>query len=177
MSAVRKGYVDTGWGQVHVRRSGAHGQAVFLLHQSPLSSRQFELLLPQLAVSFRACAFDTPGYGNSDPPEHALSAAEYGRRLLAAIDQITAGPFALLGVLTGSVVALEINRLASARVSHLVLVDTPLDIPVRPAKTEYRADAAHILDLWRHRMENWGPGASPELAHHATVDVMLAYER
>ncbi|QKW35544.1 hypothetical protein HUT06_17120 [Actinomadura sp. NAK00032] len=42
------GYADTEWGQVHYRRSGGAGPWIGLFHESPLSSRVFEDVLPPL---------------------------------------------------------------------------------------------------------------------------------
>ena len=39
-----------------------------MLHQSPLSSRNYQAALPYLADHFRVVALDTPGFGQSTPP-------------------------------------------------------------------------------------------------------------
>jgi len=62
------GYVEARWGQVHYRASGSSGPWVALFHESPLSTAAFESVLQLLGTTCRAVAFDTPGYGQSDPP-------------------------------------------------------------------------------------------------------------
>ena len=58
---------------------------VVLFHESPLSSWIFERALPLLGQKLRAFAFDTPGYGHSEPPEYPLEIEAYAERLLAAV--------------------------------------------------------------------------------------------
>ncbi len=68
------------WGQVHVRSAGDPGAPLLLLlHQSPLSSRNYEAVLPLFAAegNVRAVAVDTPGFGLSDPPPEDWSVEDY----------------------------------------------------------------------------------------------------
>ena len=123
---MKKGYIETRQGQVHYRADGETGPYLFLLHLTPFSSRMFELALPRLGRHCRAIALDTPGYGNSDPPPAPISIADYGERMLEAIDRITSGPFALCGFSTGAAIALEIARRVSARTDRLILSTTPV---------------------------------------------------
>jgi hypothetical protein len=46
---MKRGYFDAPWGQVHYRWFGA-GAPTVLLHQSPLSSAQFDAAIPYLAA-------------------------------------------------------------------------------------------------------------------------------
>jgi hypothetical protein len=68
MKAFPRGYFTAPTGLVHFRRAGAPGgDPLLLLHQSPLSSVQFEAVLPGLlARGFDAVALDMPGFGMSD---------------------------------------------------------------------------------------------------------------
>ena len=59
--------------QIHLRRSGDYGFPLILLHQTPLSSRMYELTLPYLGERMQAIAFDTPGYGHSSPLNNKIS--------------------------------------------------------------------------------------------------------
>ena len=64
---ISKAYADLPWGQLHFRTvAGTAGQApMVLLHQTPLSSRNYEKLLPLITKKCSAYALDTPGYGES----------------------------------------------------------------------------------------------------------------
>ncbi|MCX8231241.1 MAG: alpha/beta hydrolase, partial [Alphaproteobacteria bacterium] len=104
-----KGYVDTSDGQIHYRMSGESGPIVFCLHESPVSSWEFEKALPLLGARCRAIALDTPGYGQSDAPAGPLDMAGYAQRLLPAIEHFAAGQqFAFATVHTGTAIALEL---------------------------------------------------------------------
>ena len=82
---LRRGYVDTSWGQVHYLEHG-EGPVCAFFHESPQSVQAFEQTLPHM-TGIRAIAFDTPGYGNSDPPpEDGFEIPDYSARLLEAID-------------------------------------------------------------------------------------------
>ncbi|NDF86816.1 MAG: hypothetical protein EB102_09925, partial [Gammaproteobacteria bacterium] len=48
---IRRGYFDGPTGQVHYRRCRIEGgEPLLLMHQSPLSSTQFEAVMPALAA-------------------------------------------------------------------------------------------------------------------------------
>ena len=65
MSAIKKGFINTGRTQVHYRSAGS-GPPVILLHDSPRSSVLHLPMLEYLADRFTVIAIDTPGYGMSD---------------------------------------------------------------------------------------------------------------
>ena len=75
-------------GRVHFRTfTGSEERPLLLLlHQSPLSSRRFQRLLPQLADLVQPVALDTPGYGESDPPAYEWEVADYSRMLFEFAD-------------------------------------------------------------------------------------------
>ena len=64
-----RGYFNFEWGQLHYRsvNLGSNLPLMVMMHQSPLSSRNYEAVLPYLAEKFQVIAIDTPGFGNSDP--------------------------------------------------------------------------------------------------------------
>src|SRR6056297_1818897 len=100
-SIVPRRYVDTRWGQVHVRDTETAGPAIVLLHESPLSSAVYEPVLPALGLRMRAIAPDTPGYGASDGPDGQAEIRDYAATLLEAIDALGLERFAVAGVHTG----------------------------------------------------------------------------
>jgi pimeloyl-ACP methyl ester carboxylesterase len=63
---IRKGFINTGAGQVHYRAAGS-GPPIILLHDSPRSSVLHTPLVDHFSDKFTAIAIDTPGYGNSTP--------------------------------------------------------------------------------------------------------------
>lgn len=63
---MRRGYADGPFGQIHFEDGGA-GRPLVLIHQAPMSSRQFESVFDlMLARDIRPIAIDCPGFGMSD---------------------------------------------------------------------------------------------------------------
>ena len=129
-----RGYARTSIGQVHYRHSGEDGPAIVFFHESPLSSAIYEPALPYLGGSFRTWAFDTPGFGFSDPPPRPPTVPEYGSLLLEAIEDIGIDTMIVAGCHTGASIGLEVARQAGAsRVERVVLTGVPL---LRPDEWE-----------------------------------------
>ena len=182
--AVTKGYVETSAGQIHFRRAGDGGPWLFLLHQSPFSSRQFERCLPYLGRSARAVAFDSPGYGASDIRNKPSSLRDYAVLLLEAIDNLGAQEFALAGFHTGAGVALELACLAKRRVTKLAVTGVPLLSSDRLeallkeiVPPQIREDGAHLTDEWSSRYGNWGPDGGLEQVQVAVSEALSVYHR
>lgn len=183
--SVSKGYVDVSFGQVHYRRAGDKGPWLFLLHQSPLSSKQFERCLPYLGRDCRAVALDTPGYGNSDIPEKPESLREYAVQLLEAVDGLGAVEFSLAGFHTGAGIALEIAAiLPKRRLNKIILTGVPMLSPEQLqalldsiALPNIREDGAHVGEEWSSRFSNWRDDGGLEQVHGAVVDALSVYAR
>ncbi len=67
-ATIRKSYVDTPLGQLHLRSVEGPGAPVLFLHRTPVTSASFERVLTQLSGWRRLIAFDVPGYGDSFVP-------------------------------------------------------------------------------------------------------------
>ena len=128
--AIRKTYLDTPRGQIHVRELAALGAEtappLLCLHPSPYSGAYYETAMPLLNQERRVIAPDYPGYGGSyrlsDPP----SIEEYASAIL---DSVVAREedtrIDLLGFHSGCLVGAEIGRRAPERIRHAVLIDVP----------------------------------------------------
>ncbi|MEU4568910.1 alpha/beta hydrolase [Micromonospora sp. NPDC023956] len=178
-----RGYVGPEGAQVHYRTSGTRGPALALFHESPQASNVFAPALPALGRSLRAFAFDTPGYGLSDPPAEPLDITGYARRLLDAIDALGIGEFAVAGQHTGASLALEVARLAPpGRVTHAILSGLVLDRAERerlgaswaPDKPVDPA-GGHLRDLWERYLDIWE--APPELVNLAVANIASVFGR
>ena len=64
-----------------------------------------------LSDNFSVYAFDTPGYGNSTPPNKPLKIEEYASILVDAIDKLDIKKYATGGCHTGASLALEVINL------------------------------------------------------------------
>ena len=184
-----RGYASCRWGQVHYRSAGAlrgnaSRTAALLFHESPQSSAIFERALPLLGERLAAYAFDTPGYGYSDPPPGPRSVPEYASAMLEAASSLGLDRFAAVGVHTGTGIALQMAAQAPERVSHLVISGTP------GAMREWRAgwladppgpipladDGAHLRNQW---LTATGRGGTADLALATlmTTSVLRIHER
>ncbi len=84
---------------------------------------------------FRTIAFDTPGYGESDPPPGVTTIEEYATTFVEAMDALGLDRVTLFGVHTGASYAVEIAAKHPDRVDAVILCGIPFyDEDVRQAK-------------------------------------------
>lgn len=180
------GYVTTRWGQVHYRTCGDAGPWIALFHESPLSSRAFDRVLPLLGGSCRAVAFDTPGYGASDsPPADGVEIPDYARVLGEAMTAVGMHRPLLGGVHTGASLAIEAAPHAPGGAAGLVLSGVPL------FTTEERAeflrswtpqvpldtpDAPFTWGVERYR-RIYGEDTPAEMVHLAVTELLRVPDR
>lgn len=166
---LRREFRDTRLGQVHLRRAAPQAVAsnvkspVVLLHQTPLSGRMFEALLPELAADRAAYAIDTPGYGESAVPPAQPTFEEYA----AAIGDVLLGigePVDLVGYHTGAGLAVQVAALYPERVRRVVLIAMPLLDEAQRARfaalsgSELPEDGSHLQEMWQSSMRVRPPG-------------------
>jgi haloalkane dehalogenase len=181
--SVSNGYLDLSWGQIHYRTSGSHAErpVLLLLHQTPLSSRNYQRLLPLLADHCRPYAIDTPGYGGSSKPARAWEVADYAATVWECADRLGAEKIVLFGRATGAVFAIEAALSKPERVHCLILHGMPVYTDVErsdnmagfaPPIAEC-ADGAHLQAIW-NRIKREYPWIGPELATHLARDFLGA---
>lgn len=122
-------FVQVDGRQVHYARAGS-GPAVVLLHGSPQSHRALLPLIQHLAPRFTVLAFDTPGYGASDPlpgrldthaDTYADTLAPFADALVATFRALGLGPLPVYGTHTGAGIALEAANRHPGAVTRAVL--------------------------------------------------------
>ena len=159
----RKAYAAGAYGQIHLRDAGT-GVPLVLLHQAPMSLRQFDTVFPLLCErGLRPIAVDLPGYGQSDPPDFAPEIANYASAAISVLDALDIESAAVLGHHTGALVATEVALGFPDRVSRLIL-NGPLPLnPERRAQglayveehekgfTAAR-DGSHLAAAFRNRL-------------------------
>ncbi|MSO65809.1 MAG: alpha/beta fold hydrolase [Alphaproteobacteria bacterium] len=133
-----------------------------MLHQSPLSSADLVATMEPLATDFTCLAFDTAGYGHSDPlPHNHPTIADYARSVADALSALGVHRFGLFGNHTGSCIAAELAHLFPERVAGFVADGYVSFTPEeeRDLVTNYtpsvapRWDGAHLAWIWA-RMRN-----------------------
>jgi pimeloyl-ACP methyl ester carboxylesterase len=156
--AIERAYVRTRWGQLHYWRAGATGPTLVLLHQTANSSRMWLPLAPYLGDRLRLYAFDTPGFGMSDPPPAQPRFDDYCDVFFEAIDRLGLTEIALVGFHTGAGFAAGMAARASDRVSRLILMGTPVFDPgddnmrrTQSARLGWAPDpdGAYLARMWR----------------------------
>ncbi|MEM7407833.1 MAG: alpha/beta fold hydrolase [Pseudomonadota bacterium] len=178
---LRRLYVDTAVGQVHVVDSGA-GPTVLCLHQTPRSWDEFREIIPLLATSYRVLAMDTPGMGNSPAPRGKASIENYALAAAGVLEALGIAEVALIGHHTGGVIAARLAASLGGRVWAMVLSSTPLvDAEARRAR-EHRPDidgyvvsddGSHLSAIWSRRAAFY-PSNRPDLQARYTLDSLRA---
>lgn len=161
---TRRGYAMGPYGQVHFHEAGAaEGVPLVLLHQAPVSARQYEPVYPLLAGrGIRAIGIDMPGFGNSDPTPFVPAIEDYAKAIPAVLDSLGIAQASILGHHTGALVATEVALQFPQRIDRLIL-NGPLPLQdderaqwlefCRTEEIPFREtpDAAHLVKLFNVR--------------------------
>lgn len=171
--SVRKRYVDSRFGQIHLRIFDTSAKdrrpALLMLHLSPNSGQIYSDFLPLIGADRVAVAPDYPGYGMSDPIEGTQRIEDYAVAMLDVLDALELDfPLDVLGYHTGAAVALEMARQNPDRIRKVVLVAVPVltdderqagaALPQIPFDTDGNFAREEWQRSWRWR----GPGQSVE---------------
>ncbi len=161
---TRRGYAQGPYGQVHFHEAGpADGPPLVLLHQAPVSARQFEPVYPRLAArGIRAIGVDMPGFGFSDPTPFVPGVEDYATAIPAVLDSLGINRASILGHHTGALVATEVALQFPARIERLLLNGPlPLEDAERAQWLEYcrneeipfreQRDGSHFAKLFQVR--------------------------
>jgi pimeloyl-ACP methyl ester carboxylesterase len=124
----RQAYVDGPYGQIHVYIDGPEtGPKIILLHKMFWSAVQFERVQGLLARrGIETLAIDLPGYGFSDAPPTEPTTPEYAAAVKSVVDGLKIDRAYLLGVDTGSSVALAFADAYPERVEKLIIDGAPI---------------------------------------------------
>jgi pimeloyl-ACP methyl ester carboxylesterase len=115
-------FVNVEGANLHFVIRGA-GRPVVLLHGNPGSCQDWARLYGPLAERYQAFAFDRPGHGHSDRPNHGDVTVEVQARLLcAALDELRVERPILVGHSWGGALALAYALAYPRDVSGLVLL-------------------------------------------------------
>lgn len=122
MTAIKKGFINTGRTQVHYRSAGS-GPPVILLHDSPRSSVLHLPMLEYLADRFTVIAIDTPGYGMSDriDVKGQPEIPDFGDALARVIEGLGLERCPVYGVHTSSKITLSFAVKHPQRVAVAIL--------------------------------------------------------
>lgn len=182
--AIRRRFVDTAAGALHVATCGEAGAPpVLLLHQTPRSWREYEAVLPLLGRTRFAIAMDTVGFGDSAPPPWPPTIERWAAAAHDLLDALGLGTVDVVGHHTGGVIAIEMAAARAERVRRLVLSSTPyIDEAGRALRRERPpidamhpdADGGHLQQLWRQR-QRFYPEGRPELLQAFVQDALRCH--
>jgi pimeloyl-ACP methyl ester carboxylesterase len=194
--AIRRGYVDNIYGQLHYRIAKPDGAPKYppllCLHQTPQAGWEWEPLITRLARDRVVLAPDTPGYGSSDAPPEPVYIEDFARCMIRFMDdmqaqgEIGAGPFDVIGYHTGSITATQLARAYPDRVRRIVPIGLACyDAPARAAKlanigvfpVPKANDLSHVTQLWDLTGTMVDPRASPEWRHQQLAQSLTTGKR
>ena len=187
MTRLRRQYVDSRWGQVHlhvVRPETASAPPLVCFHLSPGSGRMFAPFLEAMGRDRPAFASDTAGYGYSDPPPEPVVLDEYAAAHGDVLDALGLGEVDLLGAHTGSRLAVELAHQRPDQVRKLVLIGASVYSPEELARQKvdfgpqpFDPDGGHLVQKWTGWSSWRGPGVTDEMISRYVADSVRDYER
>jgi pimeloyl-ACP methyl ester carboxylesterase len=123
LAQARSKFVNVEGANLHFVIKGA-GRPVVLIHGNPGSCQDWRRLYSPLAARYQPMAFDRPGHGHSDRPNHGgdVTVEVQARLLCAALDQLRVERPILVGHSWGGAMALVYALLYPRDVSGLVLL-------------------------------------------------------
>ncbi|GIW08673.1 MAG: hypothetical protein KatS3mg060_3478 [Dehalococcoidia bacterium] len=157
MAQTKRGFIDTPHGQIHYR-AGGEGPPVVVLHPTPASARAMLPLIEALIDrGFRGIGMDTMGFGDSDrPPQPYTTQHEYAQTVAWLVSGLGYDRVNLVGILTGSQIAMQTAADFPSVVETLVLQEpfnwgTPSRRAVHERLHRYHRrdpEGKYLLELW-----------------------------
>lgn len=178
---IRKRYVDTSAGQVHVHELGDGPETVVFLQQTASSGRMFYALMERLQAGRRLLAIDTPGFGGSFDPQGMPLLPQYAEWINEAVNGLGVDAAHVVGHHTGACIAVELaDREAWVRSAALYGPVTLTAQERAEFREHYRepiaptADGAYLQRTWDY-LAGLGAGSDLALHHREVVDTLRAY--
>lgn len=190
---IKRRFLTVGNRAVHYRRAG-NGPPIVLIHASPSSSRSMIPLIDSLSGSHTVFAFDSPGFGETDPLGVAsVNVEKMAAAYADALDTLGMPRCALYGTHTGACIALELARRFPKKFTGVVLDGVPVFDPAetRDILKNYLPpfrplwDGSHLPGHWSRMRDQvlWFPWyrrnaaarsdrafSSPDQLHAALMD-------
>lgn len=183
---MRRGYADGPFGQVHFIDIG-EGIPLVLLHQAPMSQRQFDNVYRLLGESgIRAIGIDIPGFGASDPTDFVPGIEDYARVVPSVLDHLNIATAFVLGHHTGAMVATEVALQFETRVTGVIL-NGPLPLTEEERQQglayvdesekglEHKADGSHLVAMFNNRMSFATENTDWTLATRYIAEQLIGY--
>ena len=186
-NSIKGFYINNKWGQLHGYKSGSDLSSklpLICFHLSPGSARMYNEFILEMGKDRISIAVDTPGYGNSSPPDKPIKIEEYVRVLSEVIDNFEFNEVDLFGAHTGSRLAVELAFLRPDKVRRLILYGASVYSDAELEKQKKRfgpvpfdSEGAHIIQKWNGWSEWKTKGVSYEMIGRYVADSIRDFER
>ena len=145
--------------QIHYRSAG-QGEPIVMLHPSPLSSASLAPMIDTLSGQAHCIAWDTPGYGYSDPLPASWSGDgldPYVEALRCFLDSLELRSPLVYGSATGAQIGIEFSKRHAQRCGGLLLENAALFSAEECAEIADgyfpditpKDDGSHLQTLWQ----------------------------
>jgi pimeloyl-ACP methyl ester carboxylesterase len=183
-----RGYAASPFGQTHyqdVSPANPVGLPLVMIHQAPMSLRQFDtVLIPLAERGVRSIAIDIPGFGQSSPPDFVPSCDDYATVLPGVLGHLGLDRVDLLGHHTGAMVATSAALQFPELINNLVINGPfPMTDEERAGFLDYveRAekgfvhehDGTHLQQSFMDRYTFYGEGVDPALITRYTAEKFI----
>ncbi|MFL2770832.1 MAG: alpha/beta fold hydrolase [Rhodospirillaceae bacterium] len=187
---VRRTYVDGRFGQIHLRVATPAQDVsptektpdklpLMCFHMSPNSGRIYEKFLGHMGTDRLAVAPDTPGFGDSDPPQTQPSISDYSSAMVDVMDALNLPKVDIMGYHTGSETCVELALRQPNRVRKLILTSVPIfsDEELQGFRDHYAhepmsEDGSHLAEKWKGHLFWAGPGYTMDLVGKQFADAL-----
>lgn len=190
MTNPKRQFIDGLYGQLHLRIAEpetATKPPLLCLHMFPQSGKNFERFLVHASDERVVIAADFPGYGESDPPDEPIAAADYARAIWHMVDNLeqTRGhdKIDLFGIHAGAKLAVEFAHQRPDDVNRIILASAAVLKPdeVAALKKSFTPipldnEGTRFQKIWRMIADNRGPGMTDELMATSFAEILRGGE-
>ncbi len=179
---VRRGFADCQVGQVHYRIARPKDPTrvpLMCFHLSPSSGRMFAQFIQEMGHDRVAVAPDTIGFGESTTPPEPKEIEDFATCAGEVLDGLGIGTVDVLGIHTGSEIAIEIARQRPDQVRRVVIVSAPIftDEELTEFRNHYKGialaeDGSHLKRHWAGHWKWRGPGVDANLNQFTIAEVL-----
>jgi pimeloyl-ACP methyl ester carboxylesterase len=186
--SIKRGYADGPFGQIHfqdVSPKDIKGLPLVLLHQAPMTLRQFDNVFKLLAqFNIRSISIDTPGFGQSDVPDFVPKVEDYAKIIPAVLNHLRLNKVDLLGHHTGAMIATSASIQFPERINRLI-INGPFPMTKkerqrflkgnkeREENFVYMDDGSHMKESFMGRYRMYGEKPDPRLITRYTVEKFI----
>jgi pimeloyl-ACP methyl ester carboxylesterase len=170
--STRKTYIDSLYGQVHVRESRPKGvltnkTPLICLHQSPLSGVQYKIFQEEMAKDRIVWCPDTPGFGGSDAPNEEVLISDYANVMHSVAESLCSASdlphvVDLFAGHTGSAISIDmavkyskvIRKVVLSSVAHFSLTEKRIMTEKFGREPPYFSDPSFVSELYAKTVLN-----------------------